>query len=231
MNVVDILILIALALGAVLGFKEGVIKKTTGFVGTIVIIVLSFYLKNYLSVLLYKCLPFFNFTSTIKGLDALNILLYEIVAFLIIFVVLKLILMIILTITGLIESILKATVILSIPSKLLGIVVGIIEMYLYVFIALVIITLPVIRFPYVKESKIANFMLNETPLLSSISEQIVDTYDGVYKIIDEKDNKTNEEVNEDIIKLLLRKEIVTKEVVKDLVDKNKVHINDYSILD
>ena len=34
MNVVDIIILIALALGAVAGFKAGVIKKISDFIGT-----------------------------------------------------------------------------------------------------------------------------------------------------------------------------------------------------
>ena len=50
MNVTDIVILIALALGAIGGFKSGVIKKTANFVGIFIIIILSFYLKNYLSV-------------------------------------------------------------------------------------------------------------------------------------------------------------------------------------
>ena len=48
MNVTDIVILIALALGAIGGFKSGVIKKTANFVGIFIIIILSFYLKNYL---------------------------------------------------------------------------------------------------------------------------------------------------------------------------------------
>ena len=46
MNVTDIVILIALALGAIGGFKSGVIKKTANFVGIFIIIILSFYLKN-----------------------------------------------------------------------------------------------------------------------------------------------------------------------------------------
>lgn len=61
MNVTDIVILIALALGAIGGFKSGVIKKTANFVGIFIIIILSFYLKNYLSVIMYENLPFINF--------------------------------------------------------------------------------------------------------------------------------------------------------------------------
>lgn len=74
MNVCDIIILIALAFGAVGGFKAGVIKKTADFVGMFIIVILAFYLKNYLSVIMYENLPFFNFWGFIKGLDAINIL-------------------------------------------------------------------------------------------------------------------------------------------------------------
>ena len=196
MNVVDIVILIALALGAIAGFKAGVIKKTADFLGTFIIVILAFYLKNDLSVIMYENLPFFNFGGFIKGVEAINVLLYEILAFIIVFVALLFILKVILMLTGLIEKILKATVILSIPSKLLGIVVGAIEMYVYVFIILVVLTLPIFNIPYVRESKLADFMLNNTPILSGISEEMIDIYGNVYTIVTEKDNKTNEELNE-----------------------------------
>jgi len=231
MNVADIVILIALAFGAVMGWKAGVIKKTTDFLGTFIIIILAFYLKNDLSVIMYENLPFFNFGGFIKGIEAINILLYEILAFIIVFIALLFILKVILMLTGLIEKILKATVILSIPSKLLGIVVGAIEMYVYIFLVLVVITLPIIKLPYVRESQIGDFILNNTPILSGISEEMIDIYGKVYTIVTEKDDKTNEELNEEILTFLIEKEAVSKESVRKLVDKNKVHINDTSILE
>lgn len=231
MNVVDILILIALALGAVAGFKAGAIKKTADFLGTFIIIILAFYLKNDLSVLMYENLPFFNFGWLIKGVEALNVLIYEAIAFVIVFVALLFILKVILLATGLIEKILKATVILSIPSKILGIIVGLIEGYVYVFIALVVFTLPISELPYVRESTIGTFMLNNTPILSGISEEMIDIYGSVYEIIEEKDNKTNEELNEEVLTLLIEKQVLPKESAKKLVDQNKIHINDTSILE
>lgn len=231
MNVVDIIILIALALGAIGGFKSGVIKKTADFVGIFVIIVLSFYFKNYLSVIMYENLPFINFGGFIKGIEAINILFYEVLAFVIVYSLLYLVYKVVLMVTGLIEKILKATVILSIPSKLLGIIVGVIEMYVYVFLILVVITLPIMNIPYVRDSKMANFMLDKTPVLSSISEEMVSTYDGVYNIVKNKDNRSNEELNDEVIRLLLDKNIVTKESLGKLIDRNKIHISDDSILE
>lgn len=231
MNVVDVIIIVLLILGGVAGFKAGVIKKLTDFIGMFVVIILAFYLKNYISVIMYENLPFFNFFGLINGIDALNILLYEVIAFLVIFIALLFVLKVVLMFTGLVEKILKATVILSIPSKLLGIVVGVIEMYVYLFLILVIVSLPIFDSSFLKDSKMNNFILNNTPVLSDVSEEIIDIYGDVYNIIDNRKNKTNEQLNEEILKVLIDKKVVTKESAKKLVDKNKIHINDKSIVE
>ena len=180
---------------------------------------------------MYENLPFFNFFGLINGIDALNILLYEVIAFLVIFIALLFVLKVVLMLTGLVEKILKATVILSIPSKLLGIVVGVIEMYVYLFLILVIVSLPIFDSSFLKDSKMNNFILNNTPVLSDVSEEIIDIYGDVYNIIDNRKNKTNEQLNEEILKVLIDKKVVTKESAKKLVDKNKIHINDKSIVE
>lgn len=231
MNVVDVIIIALLILGGVAGFKAGVIKKLTDFIGMFVVIILAFYLKNYISVIMYENLPFFNFFGLINGIDALNILLYEVIAFLVIFIALLFVLKVVLMLTGLVEKILKATVILSIPSKLLGIVVGVIEMYVYLFLILVIVSLPIFDSSFLKNSKMNNFILNNTPVLSGVSEEIIDIYGDVYNIIDNRKNKTNEQLNEEILKVLIDKKVVTKESAKKLVDRNKIHINDKSIVE
>ena len=231
MNVVDVVIIILLVLGGIAGFKAGVIKKLTDFIGMFSVVVLAFYLKNYISVILYENLPFFNFFGLINGINALNILLYEVIAFLIIFTLLLFVLKVILLATGLIEKILKATIILSIPSKILGIVVGIIEMYVYIFLVLVIATLPVFDSSFLKESKMSNYILNNTLVLSDVSDEITSIYGDVYTIIDNRKDKSNEEMNEEILKVLIDKKVVTKESARKLVDKNKVHINDVSIVE
>lgn len=231
MNVVDVIIIALLILGGVAGFKAGVIKKLTDFIGMFVVIILAFYFKNYISVIMYENLPFFNFFGLINGIDTLNILLYEVIAFLVIFIALLFVLKVVLMLTGLVEKILKATVILSIPSKLLGIVVGVIEMYVYLFLILVIVSLPIFDSSFLKDSKMNNFILNNTPVLSGVSEEIIDIYGDVYNIIDNRKNKTNEQLNEEILKVLIDKKVVTKESAKKLVDKNKIHINDKSIVE
>lgn len=231
MNVCDVIIIICLILGGVAGFKAGVIKKLTDFIGMFVVVIAAFELKNYISVIMYENLPFFNFFGLINGIDSLNILLYEVFAFLVVFILLLFILKVLLIVTGLIEKILKATVILSIPSKILGIVVGVIEMYVYLFLILVIVSLPIFDSSFLKDSKMNNFILNNTPVLSGISSEITSIYGDVYNILDNRKSKSDEELNEEILKVLIDRKVVTKESARGLVEKNKVHIKDMTILE
>ena len=84
---------------------------------------------------------------------------------------------------------------------------------------------------FLKDSKMANYILDNTLVLSNVSNEITDIYGDVYDIIDNRKDKSNEEMNEEILKVLIDKKVVTKESAKKLVERNKVHINDMSIVE
>lgn len=230
LNIVDAIIILAILLGGVIGFKEGAIKKLTSVIGLVIVVILSFTLKNKLSIYFYENLPFFDFWGIFKGIQVLNIVFYEMLAFLIIASVLMIIYRVILGITGIIEKILKATVILSIPSKILGFFVGLIESYVWVYLILFLFTLPIFNFKEIYESKTAMSILENTPILSKYTSKTLDIYNDLYSIIDNKDSKTNEQINEEAMKLMLKHEIITKESAEKLIRKHKVDINDESFL-
>lgn len=230
-NLIDAIILLIILLGGVIGFKEGVIKKLTSVIGLIIVVILSFTLKNYLSVFFYENLPFFDLWGVFKGIQVLNILFYELLAFVIIASVLTIVYRLILGLTGIIEKVLKATVILSIPSKILGFFVGLIENYIWVYLFLFILTLPVINIKQIYDSKTAVFIMEKTPILSKYTDKTIDIYNDLYDIIDSNGEKANEQVNEEAMDLMLKYEIITKESAKKLIDKNKVNVNDDSFLD
>ena len=60
---------------------------------------------------------------------------------------------------------------------------------------------------------------------------MIDIYGNVYEIMSEKENKSNEEMNEDVLTLLINKKVLSKESAKKLVEQNKIHINNTSILE
>lgn len=230
LNIVDVIILLIILLGGVLGFKEGVIKKLTSIVGLVLIAIISFSLKNYLSVIFYENLPFFDFWGAFKGIQVLNIVFYEMLAFLIIASVLTVIYQIILGISGLVEKVLKATIILSIPSKILGFFAGLVENYIWVYLFLFVFTLPVFNITQIRESKIATNILDKTPILSKYTSKTLDIYNDLYAIIDNKQNKSNKQVNEEAMDLMLKYEIITPKSAHKLIDRNKVSVSDDSFI-
>ena len=231
LNIVDVIIILIIGLGALVGFKEGAIKRTTSIVGLVLVVILSFILKNYLSVFFYENLPFFDLWGVFKGIQVLNIVFYEMVAFLIIASILTIVYRVILGITGIIERILKATIILSIPSKILGFFIGIFEYYIWVYLFLFILTLPVFNIKEIYESKTAMFIITETPVLSKYTGKTLDIYNDLYNINDNRKNKTDEQLNEEAMKLMLDYDIITAESAHKLVDSNKVIVNDDTFIE
>ena len=69
---------------------------------------------------MYEKLPFFNFGGIFKGVTVLNILIYELIAFFVVLAVLFVLLRIFTFFSFMIEKILDLTIILGIPSKILG---------------------------------------------------------------------------------------------------------------
>jgi len=221
MNILDALIIVFLILGIMTGFRRGFIKQVVLLIGLIVILVLSFYLKNPVATFLYKHLPFFKFNGLIKGVSVINILLYELIAFLIVFSILYLILRIVLKITGLIESLLKATIILGFVSKILGGLVGLIESYIIIFIILFITSQPFINIKGLEDSKMAQFILDNTPIMSGA---IKNTRKAISKVselaqIYKSDPK---EFNNKSIELFVQYEIISQENVDYLREKGKI---------
>lgn len=218
----DILIIIFLAVGFLIGFRRGFTREIVSLVGIILITILSFALKNPISVFMYKNLPFFKFNYLIKGATVINILLYEIIAFLIVFFLLFIVLKILIKITNVFEKILKATIVLSIPSKILGGCVGILKHYVILFIILYVVSLPIFSIN-IGKSNIGNFMVNNSLGLSSVTSDTVKVFNEISNLIDEYKEKDNKkEFNQEALDLLIKYKAITRDNAKSLVDNGKI---------
>ena len=228
---VDLIIIILIFLGAIIGYKNGVIKELTKFLGLFIVIIIAFILKDKLMILMYENLPFFNFFGLIRGLDAINILFYQLISFLVIFIALMFLLKVIVVITGLVEVLIKMTVFLSFPSKLLGALVGALEFYVYIFIVLFVLNMPILNLSYVNDSMFGNKILKETPVLSDLVDDTVSVYADIWEIIRNRDKKDYKEVNTLVLASLLDHRLISLNSAKELVESNKIIIKDNSILD
>ena len=228
---VDILIIIFLIFGAIVGFKRGFTRELVSLIGVFSIIILSFMLKNPISVILYKNLPFFNFGGIFKDITVLNILLYEVLAFILALVILSIVLWIVIKVTGIIETVLKMTIILALPSKLLGMLVGLIESIVIVYVVLFIVSLPVFKMPYVNESKYAKMILTKTPIISTITQDIVTSFNEISEFTKDINLKDVKDTNERIVDVLVKNKVVTTDNIKVLVDNNKLDIGNLNELE
>lgn len=227
MKIVDIVILIIILLGAVIGFKRGFTRSLVSALGFIVIAILAYFLKNPLSILLYENLPFFKFGGNLKGVTVLNIALYELLAFVIVLAILGVALKILMVATSVFEKILKMTIILGIPSKIMGAVVGALEAFVIVFISLYALSLPIFNISIVNDSNWKDTILNKTPILSAFSKDTMQVIDEFASIKEKyKDNNKNaEEFNKEVLDLFLKYDVVKVSSIDKLVEKEKLQIN------
>lgn len=226
MNIIDIIIILILLMGGVIGFKNGVIRQTVSFVGFFIVVILSYFLKDFVSVILYKFVPFFSFSGSLAGVTTLNILIYEVIAFLLVYVILMAIYHFIVRVTRIVETILKFTVILGIPSKLLGMVVGFIETYIMLFIGLYCLSLPIFQIPMMNESGVRNTILNRTPGLSSAVSKSLNVVNEFADLKEKyKDTTNKNELNKETLDLFLKYNVVRYDTAKELVDSSKLKID------
>ena len=226
MNIVDILIIIFILLGASIGFKQGFTKSLVNFLGIIVVIIFAYLLKNPVSEFLMSIGPFFNFGGIIKGVTVLNIAVYEIIAFILVFTILMIILRVLLLATGVLETILKFTIVLGIPSKILGAVVGTLKNYIIVFFVLYLLSMPnFVDVGFVKDSNFREPILRNTPLLSGIADSSLKVLDE-FKGLSDKYTNTDDsnEFNLETLDLFLKYKVVTVDTVKKLDDSGKINI-------
>ncbi len=222
MNVLDYIILGILLIGALAGFKKGFINSIIAFVGTILVIVLAFYLKNPISVFLYEHLPFFNIGGKYAGINAVSILIYEGLSFMITIVILSAIMGVIIKLTGIFGKIIDASVILTLPSKILGTICGFIEGYIFAFILIFIVSL-LPSTSLVTNSKYADGIMTKTPILSNMTSETFKSVTEIYDIVTNHENSSDKTAaNIESLNVLLKYEILSVDSADKLLEKGKI---------
>lgn len=226
MSIIDILVILFILLGAVVGFKRGFTTSLVNFIGVILVVVIAYFLKDPVGEFLMSFCPFFNFGGIIKGVTVLNIALYQIIAFVLVFSILMIGLKVLLMATGVFETILKFTIVLGIPSKILGAIVGVIENYIIAFFVLYVLSMPnFMDVGFIKDSSFREPILKNTPVLSVVADsslKVLDEFKGLSDKYVSTDN-TNE-FNLETLDLFLKYKVVSVSTVKNLDESGKINI-------
>ena len=157
--VLSIIIIMFILLGTVVGIKRGFLYQLIKMLSNIIVFVVAILLKNPVADILINNFDIINIDKSI------SIIFYRAISFILICFILKLVILLVLKITRVLEKVLEATIVLAIPSKILGGILGFIEYYIYAFIILLVLSIPVFNIDVYK-SDVAKFILKETPLVS-----------------------------------------------------------------
>lgn len=223
MYILDGIILILFILGIWYGTKKGFINGAISLVGLAFILTFSFLFHSQIADVLLKGMPFLKLHGAYKGLTSLNILFYEAVAFALIFVFLLSVLGLVLKITGIFQKIIDYSIVLTLPSKILGVLVGFINSLIIIFLMLFILLNINSTRKYVHESKVASFIMQKTFILSNVTDRYYSSTEEINNLIDEcKNNKDKKKCNADITNTLIKYKIISKEKVIELIDSHKL---------
>jgi len=222
MGIVDIIILVIIVSFAIIGFKRGVFQSLVAVVGFLLVIYLAYLLKNYVGDFLVLNSPFTKYTFVPGGSYVLNVVTYESLAFIVMLVVLGIIYKILLIISGIFEKLLKITIILGIPSKILGLILGALEGFVIVYFILFALKQPFIRVNILEGSKYAEPILKDTPVLSNFAE---DTFTIIGEIDETIKNDDGTNFDLQLTDLILKRNITSVDVMQKLIDKEKLKID------
>lgn len=124
--------------------------------------------------------------------------------------------------TKVFEKILTMTILLGIPSKILGGLLGIIENYIIVFIALYFMSLPMFNLN-LNDTKLAKFMLNNTPVISNVCSKTIDVTNDVNDLkMQYKDINDLSSINDEAIELFIKYDIISQDNVDYLKEHHKL---------
>lgn len=219
-TIFDIGFILLFMMFIIVGFKRGVIKETVSFIAIILVFVLSFALKGIIGDVFCTILPFLDF----GGMVSLNIIIYQLIAFLILFSLLLCLYELSIKISKFLQKIVNMTIILWIPSKILGSVVSFLKGYLIIFIILFILMIPLGKYSIFRDSYTVNFILNKSPIIAKYTKRFTEPVLEVANIGNKLSNKqiTINDANLEALDIMLKYNIVSKKMVLNLVELKKL---------
>lgn len=224
MNIIaDVIAVLLMLFGAWRGYKKGATRSAVQLIGGLAIIIVAYQFKDKLADLLIRFLPFVNFGGKLDGLYGLNFIVFKVLAFIVAYILLYCFLNILLELSGLIDLLIKVTIVLDKPSKILGAIFGLVESICLVFI----LSFSLMNFgqsqKYIYNSTICKGIMERTPILNAVFRDGIVVAERIYITI-EDDTMDQDSKNLEIVSTLFRYGIITGDQVNENVQNGKLHI-------
>lgn len=219
---------LVLALFAYIGYKKGVFKQLISFVLFVLMTITAYKLRVFPASLCIKYLPFFNFGGAYNKVYSLNILIYQIISFIVILVLIYCIIYIIIGLTGISEYLTKKQLSFDLISKLFGLLFGLFEGFIVSFV----ISVCLLQFPMtqslIMNNKVLKGMVEKTPIVSRVFSSTIVSSQEFYFVSQDK-AMSPEEKNLEMIRKLIRYEIISARTVQINIDNGKLRLDNVTV--
>lgn len=219
-NIFDIGIILLFIMFLIMGVKRGVIKEAVSLIAIILVFILSYSLKGIVGNIFCMLLPFFKW----DGFVTFNIFFYQVLGFILVFAIMLLIYEASLKISKFLQKIVNATIILWLPSKILGGVVSFIKGYLILFIIFIFLAIPLNNVDMFNKSNCVNYMLYKTPIISNYTKDFVKPINEAIELSNKATNGTItvNEANLKALDIMLKYNVVDKKTIESLIEVKKL---------
>lgn len=222
--IINVILLIILGSGIYSGYKKGFLESSVRFIGTVAAFIGAYMFKNPISVFLYTHLPFFNFSGSFKGIAILNVVIYELIAFLLLFTVIMIAIKIVCKLTGLVDRLLSFILLFGLPNKILGAIVGFVE---YVII-LYFVSFAVIFACNFNNINLPNSLMDDLvnmPVLKNTFGGTLSSLDEITALAKEyEDQQDKDQFNREAIDIMLKYDVISEENLQILIDNGKITV-------
>ncbi len=221
--IMNVIVVVWLVLGFIIGFWTGFLNRTIKIIEMFVIVFIAVFLKNPISALLYKNLPFFKF-----DVQVVNIILYEAISFILLVIILVIIIKLINSLFNLVEAFFSFILGMGFPSRILGAVIGFCEgaFYLYIFVFIVLFFSTLFKAPI--GYSLGDRFFYDAPILNVTLGPSLKSSLEITKLATTNDDK--EVVDKNALDILLRYKILSKDNAQYLLDNKKIDIKDAQLV-
>ena len=212
MNYIEIIMIIFILLGLIVGWSKGFWKTGTDLLAIFISMVIASMFKKPLAILLMKILPFIEFG---KDIYSLNIIFYYIIAYFVIFLLIMVIYQAIMIRTGLDEKLVEKGFSSNILSKSISSILGLPFMIIILYNLLLVVNFSYINVKAIDDSNMINSFFTKMLILNNTNSNLYLAEENASEYLHKKLYKKLSNKEKDNI-------IIYEFYLNDLVDSNTI---------
>ena len=155
---------------------------------------------------------------------ALNVLIYQIAGFIALFALLYGLYSVVFVASKILQKIVDISIFLTLPSKLAGAIIGLVEGYLVTFLILLALVIPLRNYKHFNEGNLSKKILYESPIVSEKTNGLITSIDEVKTLVLQIKDKeiTKNDANLQLIGTMIKYKVVDAHTVEQLVILDKL---------